>query len=308
VVAVAERIAKAGGYPDAYKLARQVNDAFYIDDPDRRPAEPNRPPRPVGPHPNRPSRTPQYNPDTLMIFSARLGLEVTPEWLYQRSPLHPDTQSPSSYLRVFRRPGSNTLLFTKYNTQGCRVWTCPPQDASQTDDLSDLREGHFGVWFLNNEVDGEWRDVPRLVRKDNPTGRTRRAQENVTSWEMAVLETDVAPRQAWLNMLAQLPIPIVSVTDTGSDKGPHALVRFGTQSKDHWDEVVRYGIGPQLAALGADYKTLTAVRLTRLPNCRRGQTGRMQRLLYLNPSPDSTPLCDQPVLWPSPCPGGSDGI
>ena len=46
--------------------------------------------------------------------------------------------------------------------------------------------------------------------------------------------------------------------------------------------------GPVLVTLGADPGALSAVRLTRLPQARRGD--RVQRLLYLNPAPDATPI------------------
>jgi len=44
----------------------------------------------------------------------------------------------------------------------------------------------------------------------------------------------------------------------------------------------------RLCTLGADPKALTAVRLSRLPQCMRGETGKLQELLYLDP--DATEL------------------
>jgi hypothetical protein len=46
---------------------------------------------------------------------------------------------------------------------------------------------------------------------------------------------------------------------------------------------------PILVTLGADPKSLSAVRLTRLPGCRRGD--QLQKLLYLNPAPRPKPIC-----------------
>ena len=64
--------------------------------------------------------------------------------------------------------------------------------------------------------------------------------------------------------------------------------------------------------LGADISSLSAVRLTRLPCCERlgkeDKDGKyqkfadgphLQRLLYLNPAPDGTPIAQQKA-WPQP--------
>ena len=37
------------------------------------------------------------------------------------------------------------------------------------------------------------------------------------------------------------------------------------------------------------------VRLSRLPQCERGETGQMQELFYLNPHPKAKPLLDQTI-------------
>ena len=54
-----------------------------------------------------------------------------------------------------------------------------------------------------------------------------------------------------------------------------------------WDALIQR-VKPALVTLGADPGALSAVRLTRLPQARRGE--RVQRLLYLNPAPDGTPI------------------
>ena len=45
---------------------------------------------------------------------------------------------------------------------------------------------------------------------------------------------------------------------------------------------------PKLIYLGADFNALTAVRLTRLPNCYRDD--RLQELIYLDPAPTDDPI------------------
>ena len=67
----------------------------------------------------------------------------------------------------------------------------------------------------------------------------------------------------------------------------HALVRVDAASKSDWDGRIG-AIKPLLITLGADRGALSAVRLTRLPQAKRGE--RVQRLLYLNPAPDGAPI------------------
>jgi hypothetical protein len=285
---IAQRIADVGSCPDAYKLARQGANAYH-----------SKGLTPTGKGEvkrlaKRSRVKAEYNPETLGRFAARLGADVTAAWLYERSPLCPDDQTPGSYLSLIMRPGEKVLTFDRFKSQGCEVWT-HPGDTGTLNHLPSLQHGCEGAWFLSNPIDGQWREVARLKRPDNPTGRTRRAEENITSWRHGVLESDDAPAQLWLNALAQLRLPVLSITETGSASGAHAIVLVHAESKRHWDEVMREGLGPQLVRLGADLGALTAVRLTRLPNCHRGQTGRLQRLLYFNPEPDGTPLVDQLV-------------
>ena len=61
-------------------------------------------------------------------------------------------------------------------------------------------------------------------------------------------------------------------------------------SKADWDRQ-RDKIKPIVVRLGADPGAMTAVRLTRLPGTRRGESH--QRLLYLNPGADGTPIIAQ---------------
>jgi len=64
-------------------------------------------------------------------------------------------------------------------------------------------------------------------------------------------------------------------------------VRIDADSKADWDLKVGT-IKPTLVTLGADPGALSAVRLTRLPQAKRGD--RIQKLLYLNPFADGTPI------------------
>ena len=134
-----------------------------------------------------------------------------------------------------------------------------------------------------NPVTGQYYWNPRELKE------SRRSEEAVTAWRYAVLESDQAPKHLWLQVLVQLPIPIAAIYDSGGDS-IHALVVINAASKAEWDNIVRGDLAGMIVPLGADLGAMTAVRLTRLPNCRRGETGRLQRLLYLNPQADYTPI------------------
>ena len=139
------------------------------------------------------------------------------------------------------------------------------------------------MWFLCQPVSGKWYPNPR--NRDRETGTmklSRRSQEAVTAWRYLVLESDEAPEDLWLNFLAILPLPIAAIYTSGG-KSIHALIRVFARSKEEWDGIKRVMVGV-LTKLGADAGALSAVRLTRLPGCLRGQ--RKQELLCLNPEPD----------------------
>ena len=101
-----------------------------------------------------------------------------------------------------------------------------------------------------------------------------------------------------------MPLPIVAIYTSGR-RSIHALVRLNAESKAHWDGIAA-SLKPALTILGADPKAMSAVRLSRLPCCERSGTTdnhgiyrpfpggpRLQRLLYLDPAPDPTPICER---------------
>jgi hypothetical protein len=137
-----------------------------------------------------------------------------------------------------------------------------------------------------DRVDGEYHWNPREQKE------SRRSEEAVTAWRYAVIESDKAPLDLWLKLLVQLPLRISAIYTSGGSS-IHALVRIDAESKSDWDEIVRRKLLPILVTLGADPGAMTAVRLSRLPNCMRGETKQLQKLLYINDRPDYTPICAQ---------------
>jgi hypothetical protein len=119
-----------------------------------------------------------------------------------------------------------------------------------------------GVWFLAQPVDGTY-------RLNDYGKQSRRRHQNVTAWRYLLIESDrhdIAPAE-WLAALALLPLPIVSICETGG-RLAHALIRVDAPSKEAWDHA-KDALVPALTMIGADIHILSAVRLTRLPCCQR---------------------------------------
>ena len=154
---------------------------------------------------------------------------------------------------------------------------------------------------MTNPVSGEWVIQPAT----SPGGAAkwgRRHGACITSWRYLLLESDTAPEELWLKALCLLPLPISAIFTSGG-RSVHALVRADAISKPELDQVrdvLRQTLGP----LGADCAALSAVRLARLPGClrlgKKDDAGRyhrhpkppLQRLVWLNPETDGTPIMD----------------
>jgi hypothetical protein len=225
---------------------------------------------------------PAFLPDYARKFAERVPEEVNISWVRRRSPIKvPWVLTPAEFLFSVYEMGDQVLIFTDYQSQGQELFQKYSFCLLDREELRSFTKGHAdGVWFLANPIDGKEHFNERQQKL------SRRSEESVKSFRFAVLESDCQPLEQWLRILVQLPLPIVSVTSSGG-KSLHALVRVDAYSKTNWDETIR-AIKPKLVQLGADSGALTAVRLTRLPNCYRGE--RLQELIYLNLSPSGDPI------------------
>ena len=229
---------------------------------------------------------PDFDPAKLAAIAARRP-DVDEDFLAARSRKAVDNRTCASFLHELYRPGECVVIFDVFKSQGQAVWTCPapPYNALT---LEHFRRGRkHGVWFLANPVTGKY------ALTDTGT-LSRRSRGNVTDWRYLVIESDEADPAHWLAALAQMPLPISAIYTSGG-RSIHALVRVDARSKEDWDAQVA-ALKRPLRILGADKNNFSAVRLTRLPCCERVETGGMQRLLYLNGSPDGTPICEQRKL------------
>lgn len=228
------------------------------------------------------------------IYRPELG--ANRDWFRARSPIPLEGLTPEGFLAYLYQPGERVLVFTKFASQGQFIqWV--GHGSFRLGRRSDVKAvpcselpkgGPEGVWFLCQPVTGKWYPNPRNPNEDGTLNLSRRSMEAVTAWRFMVLESDEAPEDLWLSFLATLPLPISAIYTSGG-KSIHALVPVQAKDKAEWDQVKRLFVSI-LTKLGADSGALSAVRLTRLPGCTRGN--REQKLLYLNPSPDlsGTPI------------------
>jgi hypothetical protein len=189
--------------------------------------------------------------------------------------------SPVEFLGALFYLGEHVAVFTDPRSQGELYVNLETKRDPRK--LDHLRRGHDGVWFMIQPLDGQRHMNARTG------GASQRSEESVTAWRYAILESDSMEQAEWLKILVQLPLPIAAIYSSGG-ASVHALVRVNADSKAHWDAMMRGRLMAPLSVLGADPKALTAVRLSRLPQCWRGATGRLQELMYLNPEPENKPL------------------
>jgi hypothetical protein len=277
---VEHRILACGGTLRVAKLERQLRRAYQIAAADASVTLAERRSNWTGPRPNRV----EFAQSKAESFARRIA-PVSEDWLIQRSPIDVRALRPHQFLGQLYRPEERVVIFNRFKSQGQRIWW-------HGRELTGFeRRCPDGVWFLCNPVNGQWAYVERCKSKFNPEGKTRRSEENIIDWRYGVLECDQKPAERWLPIwlaiVVQLPLPIVSITTSGG-KSIHVLIKIAAASKTEWDQIVRVRLLPRLVPLGADPNAMTAVRLTRLPGCQRGSA--IQRLVYLNPAANSTPI------------------
>lgn len=265
-------------------------------------------------HKIEPPKKPEFVETALSKFAGDLAGTVDLLWLAARSAEDPCTVTSARFLELLYKARTKelfsysgevhkqekVLVFTDDKSQGEAVW---PADQLPT-------TGKNGVWFLAQPVDGEYYVNPRSRDKKGKPRMSRRSEESVTSWRHFVIESDEADLKQWLAALVQFPLRLAAIYSSGG-RSVHALVKIAARTKTEWD-MEKEAMMPALVTLGADRKTMSAVRLTRLPGCwREGKTVKerraggneferyirfqrpqLQKLLFINPDPPMRPICE----------------
>jgi hypothetical protein len=260
------------------------------------------------PTPERVKKRQEFEPSALQKMMMR-GFNPDTAWLAERSPWDPRRITPQAFLDAIFQPGEKTILFIRYASQGQFGHIAgSPGKTYYVADRPGLKpticeefpkHAREGAWFLPSPVDGKWHPNGNVDEHGNPV-LSRRTGHSITCYRHLLLESDDAPEADWLNLICQLPLPISALYTSGS-RSIHALVRIDAKSKSEFD-AFRDRVSPILSKLGADPAAISGVRLTRLPGVIRDGTTdkdgryhkfdppRLQRLLYLNPHPELTPI------------------
>lgn len=218
--------------------------------------------------------------------------ELDRSFFSRRSKVDPKTVDAASFLEYLYAPGERVLVFTDWRSQGDFLFEAGGRGGFRLSAQRGVKAvrsalpagGENGVWYLVQPVTGGWEvNQKHLQGSDQPAKWTRRSEVNVTAWRYLVLENDTIPEKEWLKVLGNLPFPLAAMYTSGG-RSVHALVRWEMGSKPEWDRL-RDIVRRVLCPLGADPGAMSAVRLSRLPGCRRGNG--MQELIYLNPSPEA---------------------
>jgi hypothetical protein len=212
----------------------------------------------------------EYNPDLLARYAAMVETEITDDWLMEQSPECVLDMTPHDYLSVIHPSGEVAIATSRPQTPkvtdvplGTWEAALPPGDVNQ------FATGMPGVWYNIN------------------TGPTWRLEDG-TGFRYAMFESDVVPDELWRRVIVLMRLPIVAIHTSGS-RSVHTLWAVDAESPDDWQRKVA-PVKRGLIRLGACTNTWKPAQLSRLPGCMRAETGREQRLLYLDGSPSGDPI------------------
>jgi hypothetical protein len=236
-----------------------------------------------------------YDPSYLQQKADAITDLIDTDYLEARSQFTCWNRTPVGFLHKLYQPGEHIWITDRYKSLQGEIWTHDGLD-QRFDELDHFLTGHDGVWYLTAPVDGRLHQTERVASEWNPEGLSFTVLESLAAWRYLLIETDVAPIDLWRKAVVQWPFKIVAIYESGGSSD-HVIIRIDAQSKDEFERKAKQ-FDRDLVRLGACEGSITVRRLSRLPNCMRGQTGRPQRLLYLSPDADGTPICQIPPREP----------
>lgn len=125
---------------------------------------------------------------------------------------------------------------------------------------------------------------------------SRRCDAAVKEYRMVVAEFDDLSHAEQLAFWSAIPLPIAALIDSGG-KSIHAWLWLdGISTPDDWIRSVKRDLYERrLVPMGVDRACSNPSRLSRLPGHYRSNTGKWQRLLYLNPTPSPVAIIDERI-------------
>jgi hypothetical protein len=220
---------------------------------------------------------PPLNPAIIDQFTAIGDTKISE--IEALSPIPVSEVSTGDALRAIYDEGEKTIIFTEERSQGQLVWHHGVPD-TELDAI--VNKNETGAFMLLNPVSGEFKHNERLGKN------SRRSEETLTKYKYCLIEADNTPVEKWLTILKQQPLPIRSISLSGNESA-HSIIQLDARGKDQWSKWVTR-LATIMIPLGACPGSLTAVRLTRLPNVMRKDTQKPQRLIYLNTKPKWKPV------------------
>ena len=190
----------------------------------------------------------------------------------------------ASPVRLFDAPEKDTELFlrTLYKPDDCLfIGTQYDTKVRTVAQWIDLFKKHPTPlpFICPNPVDGQ-------LHPTKSGALSYRCDAAICKFKFAVLEFDTLSRieqfAFWGKMLHELPL--VALIDSGN-KSIHAWIRIpDVRIFEEWKIKIEQKFFEQcLKSLGIDTACKNPSHMSRLPGCIRKETGRWQRLLYLNP-------------------------
>ena len=113
--------------------------------------------------------------------------------------------------------------------------------------------------------------------------RSYRADSCVERFRFAVVEFDTMSREHQIHFWAGVKLPIAALVDSAG-RSVHGWIRIDAANAGEWTRRVEDKLFALLTPVGADGACKNEARLSRMPGHFRAETGRCQRLLYLNPA------------------------
>ncbi len=217
---------------------------------------------------------------------ARIGEETPKDFISKKSPVDVSKVDALTFLKTVFREGEYVYIADVQASAKPYLMLKIEKNMECNPELDMIsRYNMEGVWFVSNPVNG----IEML--KPDGKGYTYRSKCNITDYRYCLVESDTVSQDDWALVLTSLCLPFAAIYSSGG-KSIHSLIYIGADTPEKWKAEVD-AIKPYLIELGADRQTYNISRMTRLPQCVRGNTGEMQELLYLNPDPKPLIIMDQ---------------